>query len=126
MSDLVLPESMQATYNNYHFAPAQVHDGVLYASGQIGTGADGKVPDSAEEEFRNAWNAIGEILRQAGMDYANIVEYTSFHVGLQENLGAFMKVRDEFVKEPYPAWTAIGTTELAVPGARVEIKVIAG
>ena len=126
MSDLVLPESMQATYNKYHFAPAQVHDGVLYASGQIGTGADGKVPDSAEEEFRNAWNAIGEILRQAGMDYTNIVEYTSFHVGLQENLGAFMKVRDEFVKEPYPAWTAIGTTELAVPGARVEIKVIAG
>jgi len=47
-------------------------------------------------------------------------------VGLQEHIGAFMKVKDEFIKEPYPAWTAIGITELAVPGARVEIRVRAG
>ena len=26
---------------------------------------------------------------------------------------------------PYPAWTAIGTTELALPGVRVEIRAIA-
>jgi hypothetical protein len=29
------------------------------------------------------------------------------------------------VSEPYPAWTAIGISELAVPGGLVEIKVIA-
>lgn len=126
MSELILPEAMQGTYNNFKFAPAQKHEGVLYCSGQIGTGANGKIPESAEEEFRNAWQLVGEILKKAGMDYANIIEFTSYHVGLQESIGAFMKVKDEFVKEPYPAWTAIGITELAVPGARVEIRVRAG
>ena len=126
MSELILPESMQGTYNSFHFAPAQRHDGVVYASGQIGTGPDGKVPESAEDEFRNAWNMVGAILAEAGLGFENIIEFTSYHVGLQENLGTFMKVKDEFIKEPYPAWTAIGITELAVPGARVEIRVRAG
>ncbi len=123
MSDLILPEAMKASYDNFHFAPAQRHDGVVYASGQIGTGAGGTIPESAEEEFRNAWQAVGAILQEAGLDFSNIIEFTSYHVGLQENLGTFMKVKDEFIKEPYPAWTAIGITELAVPGARVEIRV---
>ena len=30
-----------------------------------------------------------------------------------------------FLSEPWPAWTAIGITELAVPGAHVEIRVTA-
>ena len=57
------------------------------------------------------------------MDFSNIFEFTSYHVDLQQHIGSFMKVKDEFLKEPYPAWTAIGITELAIPGARVEIRV---
>lgn len=45
---------------------------------------------------------------------------------MQEHIGEFMKVRDEFISAPWPAWTAIGCVELAFPGARVEIRVIAG
>jgi len=33
-------------------------------------------------------------------------------------------VKDGFCKEPYPAWTAVGVSELAF-GALVEIKVTA-
>jgi enamine deaminase RidA (YjgF/YER057c/UK114 family) len=36
-----------------------------------------------------------------------------------------MKVKDHYMKAPYPSWTAIGITELAFPGGLVEIKVIA-
>ena len=36
-----------------------------------------------------------------------------------------MKVKDNYMADPYPAWTAIGITELAFPGALVEIKIIA-
>jgi enamine deaminase RidA (YjgF/YER057c/UK114 family) len=123
MSDLILPDSMRATYNNFHFAPAQIQNGKLYASGQIGTDSTGGIPGTAEEEFRNAWNSVGQILAEANMDYSNIFEFTSYHVDLQQHIGSFMKVKDEFLIEPYPAWTAIGITELAIPGARVEIRV---
>jgi enamine deaminase RidA (YjgF/YER057c/UK114 family) len=50
---------------------------------------------------------------------------TTFHVGLQEHLTTFMAVKDNYLKEPYSAWTAIGITELAFPGALVEIRVTA-
>ena len=46
-------------------------------------------------------------------------------VDLQKNAAAMSKVKDEFIKEPYPASTWIGITELVIPGARAEIKVIA-
>jgi enamine deaminase RidA (YjgF/YER057c/UK114 family) len=125
MADVILPESMKQSYNRFHFAPAVRANGSLYFSGQIGTDANGKVPESAEEEFRNAWTYIGVVLSEAGLDYSNIVEFTSYHVDMHDHLGDFVKVKDEFIKEPYPAWTAIGTTTLAFPGARAEVRVIA-
>lgn len=123
--EVIVPEQDKALYDQFHFAQATKVNGLVICSGQIGTGAKGKVPESAEDEFRNAWQAVGRVLEAAELGYANIVEYTTYHVGLQENLASFMKVRDEFLSEPWPAWTAIGITELAVPGARVEVKVVA-
>lgn len=124
--DIIVPSEDKALYENFHFASAVRANGLVHCSGQIGTQAGGGVPGSAEEEFRNAWKSVGKVLAAAGLGYADIVEISSFHVGLQANLGTFMKVKDEFVKEPYPAWTAIGVAELAVPGARVEVRVVAG
>ena len=57
--------------------------------------------------------------------FDDIVEMTTFHIGLGSHIQEFISVKDRYVKEPYPAWTAVGTTELAIPGAVVEIKVIA-
>jgi enamine deaminase RidA (YjgF/YER057c/UK114 family) len=50
---------------------------------------------------------------------------TTFHVGLRDHLGTFLKVKDRYLEAPYPAWTAIGVVELAVPDALVEIRVTA-
>ena len=50
---------------------------------------------------------------------------TSFHVNMSETLGAFMAARDNVMSEPWPAWTAIGCTELAIPTGRAEVKVTA-
>ena len=123
---IVLPDASRRTYDAFHFAPATWSDsGLLLCSGVIGTGADGKIPDNSEEEFRNAWAAIGSVLSEAGLDYEDILEFTSFHVGLHDHLQTFIAVKDEFLSEPWPAWTAIGITELAVPGARVEVRVVA-
>ena len=44
---------------------------------------------------------------------------------LQKNAATMSKVKDEFIKEPYPASTWIGITERVIPGARAEIKVTA-
>lgn len=123
--EVIVPEQDQGQYQNFHFASAVKSSDLLLCSGQIGTGTDG-IPDSAEEEFQNAWKAVGRVLKEAGLTFDDILEYTSYHVNMHDHLGKFMKVRDEFLSEPWPAWTAIGITELAIPGARVEIRVTAG
>ena len=123
--DVIVPEKDKGLYNKWHFAPAVRSADLVFCSGQIGSGADGSVPDPAEDEFRNAWSNVGRVLEAAGLGFDNIVEYTSYHVNLNDHVQTFMKVRDEFISEPWPAWTAIGITELALPGARVEIRVTA-
>jgi enamine deaminase RidA (YjgF/YER057c/UK114 family) len=119
------PKDSKALYDAYHFSQAVRSGEVLLCSGQIGTGPDGKLPVDLAEEFTNAWQKVGSVLKAAGVGYADILEYTSYHVGMQSTIATFMKVRDQFLQEPWPAWTAIGITELAVPGAHVEIRVTA-
>ena len=117
--DVVVPEEMQALYEKLRFAPAVRHGDLLFLSGQIGLGA------TPAEEYRFAWQAIEKTLKAAGAGLEDIVEITSYHVGLQEHGREFQKIKNEFIKAPYPAWTAIGVSELAMPGAHVEIRVIA-
>jgi enamine deaminase RidA (YjgF/YER057c/UK114 family) len=119
------PKDSKFLHDNYHFSQAVRSGEFLLCSGQIGTGADGKVPADLTEEFTSAWTKVGNVLKAAGVDFSDVLEYTTYHVGLQSTMGTFMKVRDKFLKEPWPAWTAIGITELAAPGAHVEIRVIA-
>lgn len=121
----IVPEGQEALYNQFHFAQAVRSGDFVLCSGQIGSDGSGGVPASALDEFRLAWKAVGNVLAAAGLDYRDIVEYTTFHVGLTEHLASFMEARDEVLSEPWPAWSAIGVSELAVPGGRAEIRVIA-
>lgn len=125
MSDDHIRDPGGALYDNWHFAQAVRADGLLLCSGQLGTTADLGVPPEFVDEARNAWAAVGRLLAAAGLGFEDIVEYTTYHVGLQASLPDFMKARDEVLTEPWPAWTAIGVSELAVPGARLEIRVTA-
>ena len=59
------------------------------------------------------------------IDFTDVIEMTTYHVQLQQHWMTFVKVKDEFVHAPYPTWTAVGVTELARPGALIEVKVTA-
>jgi enamine deaminase RidA (YjgF/YER057c/UK114 family) len=117
--DVIVPESARKTYDNFHFAPAVRHGDLVFFSGVIGQG------ESVEDEFRSAWQSLGETLKAAGLGYEDIIDSTLYIVDLQKNAGTMAKVKDEFIREPYPASTWIGVTELVFPGSRAEIKVTA-
>jgi enamine deaminase RidA (YjgF/YER057c/UK114 family) len=124
-SDLVIPASMQAMYDRFHFAPAVRSGGLLLCSGQIGIGPDGRAPADPTEQFTLAFEAVKAVLAEARLGFSNVVEMTTFHVGLQQHLGAFMAVKDRYLPAPFPAWTAIGVSELAFPGGLAEVRVTA-
>jgi enamine deaminase RidA (YjgF/YER057c/UK114 family) len=124
-SDLVIPASMQSMYDRFHFAPATRAGSLLLCSGQIGIGPDGRAPADPTEQFTLAFEAVKAILAEAKLDFSDVVELTTFHVGLQQHLGAFAAVKDRYLPQPFPAWTAIGVSELAFPGGLAEVRVTA-
>lgn len=125
----------QAGYRGWHFAPARVEGDLVFISGIVAGARDGHPLDAAglETAFRRAWNNVKSTLEAAGAGTDTIVDLTTFHLfqspnfqGTKaEHLAAFSKVKDEFVPEPYPTWTAIGVSELVPPTGLVEIKVVA-
>ncbi len=121
----IIPKGSETLYERLHFAPAIRSGKWVFCSGDLGSDASGGVPDDPEQQFTNVFENLTRTLEAAGVSLADVVEVTSYHVGLQEHMRAFMKVRDRYVSETYPAWTAIGVTELAAPGALVEVKVVA-
>ena len=78
-----------------------------------------------EAQFAVAFETLGGILREGGAELSDIVEITSYHVGISAHMEAFMRVWARYLKEPYPAWTAIGVAELIVPGGLVELRAVA-
>ncbi len=123
--EVVNSEAHAQTYERSHFSQAVKSNGLMFCSGVIGTGADGKVPADLSEEFRNAFNGVAQVLAQENLDFSDVVEATTYHVDMADTLGPFFAVRDEFLSPPWSAWTAIGCTGLAVRGAHVEIRVTA-
>ena len=124
-TELVIPASMQRMYDRFHFAPAVRAGELLLCSGQIGIGADGRaIPDPAAQ-FTAAFEAVKAVLAAAGLGFGDVVEITTYHAGGMQQLATFMQVKDRYLPEPYPAWTAIGVTELAIPGGLVEIRATA-
>ncbi|MCJ9430559.1 RidA family protein [Kordiimonas marina] len=117
----VVPKAWKDSYKEWHYAPAVKVDGRIYVSGVA------VVPEHGDyaAAYRNAWHKIGEILRASGASLDDVVEIVSYHTNLKAQLPEFGRVKDEFIRAPYPAWTAVGVSELAMPGEVAEIRVVA-
>jgi enamine deaminase RidA (YjgF/YER057c/UK114 family) len=124
-SDVLVPKGMEMAYDRFHFAPAVRAGRWLRCSGQLGTDERFQAIAEPEAQFVQAFENVKSVLAAAKADFRDVVELTTFHVGLREHLGTFIKVKDRYLEPPYPAWTAIGVVELAAPGALVEIRVTA-
>jgi enamine deaminase RidA (YjgF/YER057c/UK114 family) len=148
--DVVVPPGLQGVYDTWHFAPAVIKNGMIYCSGIIGTSPDGN-PISAsafdganvtledggaalsdimairdpEAQFEAAFEGVKSVLTAAGAGLEDIVEMTTYHVNIAEHMPVFMAVKDRYIKEPYPAWTAVGVSELVIPCGLMELRVIA-
>ncbi len=58
--------------------PSAVRVGdMLYFSGQIGLGADGKLPDGIEAQTRQTLDNIGATLKRAGLGYGDVFHCTA-------------------------------------------------
>jgi reactive intermediate/imine deaminase len=94
---------------------------VLYLSGQIGIGADGKLPDGIEAQTKQAMENIGAVLKRAGLGFEDVFHCTAFLADMKD-WPAFNSVYVPYFPEgKMPARSAFGTNGLAL-GALLELE----
>ncbi len=121
----LIPEGSEGAVTAMKLSPGVVSNGHVFVTGMTGSLPDGSMPEEAEAQFRSAFDKIGAVLAEAGLTCADIVEMTSYHVGIADHFDLFSAIRAEYVAEPYPAWTGVEAAGLRRPGALVEVKVVA-
>ena len=121
--EVIFPPGRQALYEKHRYSAAVRSGELLFVSGQVGSDDDGEPVQGFEAQLRQAFARLDAVLKAAGCGFEDILDITTFHTDPQAQFGTLMALRDEWIKAPYPAWTAVGVNWLA--GFDFEIKVIA-
>ena len=132
---LMFSSSVAAVPPHYFPAPArqgapapfstavQVGD-VLYMSGQIGIGPDGKLPDTFDGQAKQAMENVGAVLKAHGLGWGNVFKCTVM-IADMKNWPAFNAVYvPYFPAGKLPARSAFGANGLAL-GAQLELECLA-
>lgn len=99
----------------------------LYLSGQLGIGADGKLPTGIDAQTKQALDNVGAVLKRAGLGYADVFHCTAM-LSDMANWPAFNKVYVTYFPEgKRPARSAFGASGLALGGLiELECQAYAG
>lgn len=94
---------------------------ILYLSGAIGRGADGKPPEGIEAQAKATMDDIGDTLKLAGLSHRDLFHCTVF-LSDMNNWAAFNTVYLTYFPDgPLPARSAVGVNGLAL-GALIEVE----
>jgi enamine deaminase RidA (YjgF/YER057c/UK114 family) len=123
--DAIVPPAWAEFYAATNI-PAAIRIGnLLRLTGHTGDRPDGSFAETVEEQIRQSFANVTSTLAAAGATWADVVEINSFHVDFAGHREAELTVAAEFLSTPYPAWSAVGTTELFEPEAMYEIRCVA-
>ena len=106
------------------YSPAICIDGLVFVSGQLPVNpATGKIEaESIEEQTKQSLDNIGALLKEAELDYNNVVKTTVLLADIKD-FAAMNAVYSEYFKAPYPSRSCFQVAALPM-GAKVEIEVI--
>ena len=115
----------KATYEAFDYVPGVTASGrFVFISGQVGVEEDGSVSDDAAVQIARAFANLGEIVKAIPASPRDVVDITTYHVGLREYMSLVSTEKKKFFGDWNPAWTAIGITDLAIEGLILEIRAV--
>ena len=111
---------------NGPYSQAIEYNGMVYASGQIPVNpATGEVEsDNIEGQADQSLKNVGAILKEAGLDYSNVIKTTCFLADIAD-FAKFNEVYSRYFKEEAPARSCVAVKDLP-KGVLCEVEVIAG
>jgi 2-iminobutanoate/2-iminopropanoate deaminase len=97
---------------------------VLYLSGQVGRGPDGKLSDTFDGQAKQVMENIGGVLKERGLGFGDVFKCTVF-IADMKNWPAFNAIYvPYFPAGKLPARSAVGVNGLAL-GAQLELECMA-
>lgn len=99
---------------------------MLFVTGQLARAPDGSVvaPFDATAQTEYIFGLVGEILRAAGMDFADVVRAQTYLTDMAD-FPKFSAVRDRHFGAAKPASTLLEVKGLAHTGCCVEVEITA-
>lgn len=104
---------------------------LIFTSGIIAQKPDGSLPESMEEQVKVVYNNLKDVLQKSGATPRDIVKVTFYPVDWSLDQGEVLInpflgfITDEYGTTYRPITTLIPVTKLAIPGAKLEIEVVA-
>jgi 2-iminobutanoate/2-iminopropanoate deaminase len=118
------PEYFPAPMPNAPFSSAVRVGDVVYLSGQIGIGPDGKLADTFEGQAKQTMENVGAALKARGLGFGDVFKCTVM-IADMKNWPAFNAVYvPYFPNGKLPARSAFGANGLAL-GAALELECLA-
>ncbi|WP_299024679.1 RidA family protein [uncultured Sulfitobacter sp.] len=124
-NDAVVPAGMENYVTDWQMSPAIWAGDMLFLTGMTGAGPDGGVSDDPQTQITLAFERASAVLAHAGLSFDDVVEMTSYHKDIAGHIDVFRSIRAQYVKTPFPAWTAIEVTGFVTPGTLVELRIVA-
>lgn len=120
----LMPEDAEARafQEQVGYSDAVIHGDTVWLSGVVATPQEGD--EGMKPAFHRAFAQLGRTLERLGADWEDVLEVQTFHTDMAAQIYEFADVKNEYIKAPFPAWTAIGVSALYEPEALVEIKLI--
>ncbi|HEY0682500.1 MAG TPA: Rid family hydrolase [Steroidobacter sp.] len=132
---ILASEAEKVGYDEYRYAAVRRVDNMLYLSGVVIGPRDNEGTDVAafKLQVRRGFERLKASLEASGASFADVVMVNSFHAWetpgftgtRDEHWDTFYEVARDYVKAPYPAWTAVGTSGLLARRGVVEVQMIA-
>ncbi|HEX7053649.1 MAG TPA: RidA family protein [Burkholderiales bacterium] len=102
---------------------------LVYVSGQIALGADGKVVGKGDmrRQCEQVFENVTTVLRASGAGWGDVVKMNAYMVGMSdENVALFREVRSRYLPSGQPpASTFVGVARLVNPELLLEVEVVA-
>ncbi|TLX23597.1 RidA family protein [Chryseobacterium indologenes] len=110
----------------YGYAQAVKKGNTVWISGQLGHNKNGELAEGMEEQMKQTYANIKELLSRYDMTMENVVEEVIYAMDMTTAFEARKNFKTEFYNYPKSvASTMVGVSGLALPGQLVEIKIVA-
>lgn len=125
--NVVMPQrpEVRRFFTEWGFAEAVIDGDRVWLSGVVAGLRKGETIADADKAYDRAFKMLEDVLARSGSSFDGVVDITTFHTDLPAQFDGFRKIKDRYIREPFPAWTAIDIDRLVPDDGLVEIKVVA-